>query len=130
MVISRQVGLAMAEQVERVNDRRTPQERLRDAQQEIRDLKQKLEISIEQAKQWRLRAEAAEGQPTVIRGIVGAQGSLTTPAKFAAHHRTSVSTVNRALNAGEVIGIRQPNDRWLVYEDQVWMPKRKRGSDA
>jgi hypothetical protein len=128
MVVSRPIGLAMAEQVDRVNDRRTPQERLRDAQQEIRDLQNQLAISLEQIRQWRERAEAAESQPTVIRGIVGARGPLTTPAKFAAAHHTSVSTVNRALNAGEVTGIRQPNDRWLVDADQVWTPKRKRGN--
>jgi hypothetical protein len=130
MVISRPIGLAMAAQVDRVNDRRTPQEHLRDAQQEIRDLQNKLAISNALLKEWQDRAQLAESAPTVIRGIVGAHGSLTTPARFAALHHTSVSTVNRALNAGEVTGIRQPNDRWLVYTDQIWTPKRKRGNHA
>lgn len=129
MVINQRVGLSMAEQVERVNRAKSADERLRDAQQEIRDLTQKLEISIALVKELRGRAEAAESQPTVIRGITGPSGALTTPAVFADKHEVSISTINRALNDQELRGLRQPNHRWLVYADQPWIQKRKRGND-
>lgn len=130
MVINQAIGLAMAEQVERVNDRKSTQERLDEALAEIRTLRQKLEISSGLVEVLRLRAEAVEYQPAVIGSISGQHGALTTPAVFAAAHRVSVSTVNRALNDQELLGVRQPNRRWLVYEDQPWMPKRKRGDNA
>jgi hypothetical protein len=60
-------------------------------------------------------------------GISSAGHPLTTPLEFAKAHRVSVSTVNRALNAGDLLGIRQPNNRWLVDADQPYSPKRNRG---
>src|SRR5690349_6477218 len=103
MVINQRIGLAMAEQADRVNSGRSAQQKLDDAREEIRTLKQRLEISEAKAQEYRQRAELAEAQPTVIRGIVGSHGSLTTPAEFAESHHTSVSTVNRALNNAELM---------------------------
>lgn len=111
MVINRAIGLAMAAQVDRVNEPADVFTQLERARDEIRSLQRLV-------KELRQRVAAP---------ITGQHGALTTPAVFATAHRVSVSTVNRALNAGEVTGIRQPNDRWLVYQDQVWTPKRKRG---
>ncbi len=130
MVISRTIGLSMAEQVDRVNRAVPVEERLRQAQESIRVLQDLLAQRDELVLKLSQRVQLAESQPTVIRGIAGQHGSLTTPAKFATEHHTSVSTVNRALNSGELMGIRQPNDRWLVYTDQAWTPKRKRGTDV
>lgn len=127
MVINRTIGLSMAEQVDRVNSGQPVEERLREAQQQIRNLQWLLQQRDQQVKELRQRAEAAESQPSVIRGIIGQHGPLTTPAKFARLHSVSISTVNRALNARELLGVRQPNQRWLVYEDQPWIQKRKRG---
>jgi len=70
-------------------------------------------------------AELSKVQP--VLGITGAHGALTTPLEFARLHRVSVSTVNRALNAQDLLGVRQPNRRWLVYADQPYHAKRKRG---
>ncbi len=130
MVISRIIGLSMAEQVDRVNRAVPLEERLRQAKESIRILQGLLAQRDELVLKLSQRAQMAESQPTVIRGIAGQFGSLTTPRRFADLHHTSVSTVNRALNSGELMGIRQPNDRWLVYADLVWTPKRKRGESC
>lgn len=97
------------------------EQRLKEALDCIRELRRQLQQRDELVNELRQRAAAP---------ITGQHGALTTPAVFAAAHRVSISTVNRALNAGELLGLRQPNHRWLVYEDQPWTPKRKRGSNA
>lgn len=61
-----------------------------------------------------------------VQGISTNGHPLTTPLEFAKAHRVSVSTVNRALNAQELLGVRQPNNRWLVEADQPYSPKRNR----
>lgn len=120
MVLSKQVGMAMAAQVSRVNsggrstesaaDTPDVYEQLRQAQTQIRLLKAQL------------KALESKQPP----GISLSGHALTTPKVFADMHRVSVATVNRALNDEALQGIRQPNGRWLVVTDQSYTPKRKR----
>lgn len=90
-----------------------------------RDVYAELLEAREQIRDLQARLNAVESARAV--GISGAHGPLTTPLEFSRLHRVSVSTVNRALNSKELLGIRQPNNRWLVYADQPYSAKRNRG---
>ena len=87
-----------------------------------RDVYEQLRLANEQIRALQQRlADLSQG------GIHADGHRLTTPLEFARVHCVSVSTVNRALNSGDLLGVRQPNGRWLVYADQPYHRKRNRG---